>query len=681
MSSSSFITTSNLTCCSSSSHSQEQPTTQFEPLALSELDSRSQTAFTRGRSQESQNDAVFSRQEFSHIGTLQDHGQNRLDRLLGMGKDKNIDLRDLRDFDRLDPDHKMACVRQSAKDAYSRLNEESQRQLCSSIMEMSGSSDDLGSLDWGEKDLFENLAVFSSAYNRLPEESRNGHMFSFETSPFESPPSLACSSSPVDPEDRDTAPYGEAGLPTVDHVATLAPSIDDALLKTMDTQKSIDPNLFHDLKNDLGRYAKGDPKFKKNALATIELLEKFSQLIFQYDQNRIPFGNVCREIKKITSDAGIGLHLDNYTESSSSRLPNHKVLVETIRNTVLAVQTCYLDAKNNNLLPVLFITAFGSGSCFDTRTEVINVYADAINYNCNVDLKNEKLLELAVKAYSARMNQNKLPVDFDAFLDYLNEDMGLELGCFHIQNENPRENPIVRKLTLSGYFKPMIEEGFFHEMMQEYICWPASGNNPLQTKSGDEGYTKEVRAVFRKILIETENPLLEEINEQNVDRHIDNFIRLNRELLARDLGNPIDESAAILIPQLFRDWKQSGEKSELDRRDKNFTKENRAYFAHFLLANQSISDAGINKDIVDNYVDNFIREKRSHDKSIEQVLGQPKDEGRISSNTKRRNAARGRTKGPTPRLKARVEVQSTSSSDTTSSTTQGRKKRSNAKRR
>lgn len=673
MSSSSFITTSNLTGCSLS-HSEEQP------LTRSELDSRSQTAYTRGRSHESQNDAVSSRLEFSHIEPLQGDGQNRLNRSLGIGKGENVDFSDFRDFYHIDPDHQMACVRQSAMDAYSRLNEESKEMLGLYITEMNGP------LDGDKQQLFEDLAVFSFAYNSLPEEARNGYPFSFEKSPIQfsssaASSSYASSSTPVNQDDRHAGPYDETGFPTVDHVATLASSIDDELLTTMGKPNSIDPNLFIDLRNDLSRYGQGDPKFKKNALATIELLEKFSQLIFQYDQKQIPGGNVCREIKRIASNAGIGLHLDNYSESSSSRSASHKVLIETIRNTIFAVQTCYLDAKTNNLLPVLFIAAFGNGSCFDTRTEVISMYADAINYGYNMDLKNERLLELAVKAYSARMNQNRLPVDFDAFHSYLTQDMGLELGLFQIHNDNPRENAIVKSLTFSGCFIPSINEAFFQAIMDEYLDWPISGKKSLQTQCGDEGYIKESRSAFRKFLKEAENPLLEEINEQNIDRHIDNFIRLNRSCIEGDLGKPIDEAAATLLPKLFHDWKQSGEGSERDRRDKNYTKENRAHFINFLLTNQSISEVGIDKDNVDNYVDDLIREKRSHDKSIEQVLGQAKDEERISRNAKRRSAARERNKKITRFPKVKVDQQSSFSSEASSSPAPGRRERSNGRRR
>jgi len=614
-----------------------------QPTPYSELTERSEAAYVRALSPERQSQLNPFGADFLPVS---DASQRSYYQLLRSDGVKEVNLYDLRGFDSFNEDHKMACVREFAQDTYSKLDPHSKQKIHMSIWIQLGSPREVDPMNWNQGEALADLAMFSVAFNSLSEKERAGLVFKYEVN---SSPSFASSSVPMDQDASSEMLPPIAGIATVDHVATLPTSIDHEFIAAMEPPRTVSPDLFFNLRNDLKTYGNGEGKFKKNAEQLIELFESLSKVISKYDNNEIEKGDVCKVIKRIASNLNMGLHLDEFD--------NHKALIGMIRGTLASVQIAYMDAKANNMLPVFFIAGLGNGSCYNTRTEIITLYSDATHCGYRQEEKNQKLLELTVKTYATRMNQDKLPVDLDKFHRYLTKEMGLKLENFGIFNENPRENPLVRAMTISGIFSPEDDGKFFEAMMDEYTFWPVSGEKNLRTERGDEGHARESRAAFRQFLIKSQDPLLTEVNKQNVDRHIDNFIRLNRALLVPDLGEPIDEGFATLVSQLFEEWGRTGEKSELPQRDKRYVKENRTYFGNFLLRNESIQRIGIDKDNIDAYIDDFIR-----DKQLETLLGKPADEQRISGDRRRRNNAKDNIAGGRSQAKKPGGAQTSSSS-------------------
>lgn len=635
----------------SSSSTYSSPVIPIEqPTPYSELTERSEAAYVRTLSPERQSQLdPFG----ADLLPVADASQSSSYQLLGSDGVKGVNFYDLRGFDSFNEDHKMACVREFAQNTYSMLDPHSKQKIHMSIWIQLGSPREVDPMNWNQGEALADLAMFSVAFNSLSETERKGLVFKYEVN---SSPSFVSSSVPIDQDaSSEMLPPG-AGIATVDHVATLSSSIDHGFIAAMEPPKTVGPDLFFNLKNDLKTHGNGEGKlFKRNAEQLIEFFESLSEVISKYDNNEIEKGGVCRLVKQIASNLNMGLHLNEFD--------NHEALIGMIRGTLASVQIAYMDAKANNMLPVFFIAGLGNGSCYNTRTEIITLYSDATHCGYRQEEKNQKLLELTVKTYATRMNQGKLPVDLDEFHRYLTGIMGLKLENFGIFNENPRENPLVRALTISGIFSPDDDGNFFEAVMDEYTFWPASGEKNLRTGRGDEGHARESRAAFRQLLIRSQAPLLTEVNKQNVDRHIDNFIRLNRELLTPDLGEPIDEGFKTVVSQLFEEWDRSVEKSELPERDKGYVKENRTYFGNFLLRNESIQRIGIDKDNIDAYIDDFIR-----DKQLEMLLGKPADEQRISGDRRRRNIARDNIAG------GRSQAKKTGGAQTSSSSSSGPRK-------
>ncbi len=592
-----------------------------QPITHSALTERSEAAYIRTLSPERQSQINPFETDLLPVSAV---SQSSHYQLLGSDEVKGVNLYDLRGFYSFNEGHKMACVRECAQNTYSMLDEHSKQKIHMAIWEQLGAPREVDPMNWNQREALADLAMFSAAFNSLPEEEQKGLAFRYEVN---SSPSFASSSAPIVQDGTSEMLSHEAGIATVDQVATLPSSIDEGFIAEMEPPKTIDPDLIFNLRNDLETYGKGEGQFKRNAEKLIDFFESLSRVISKYDNNKIEKGNVCKVIKQIAAKLNMGLHLEEFED--------HKTLIEMIRGTLASVQIAYMDAKANNMLPVFFIAGLGNGSCYNARTEIISLYSNAIHCGYMQEEKNHRLLELTVKTYATRMNQDKLPVDFDEFHRYLTGVMGLKLENFGIFNENPRENSLVKTLTISGIFSPDDDGKFFEAIMEEYNFWPVSGEKNLQTNPGDEGYTKESRAAFRQYLIMSQEHLLTEVNEQNVDRHIDNFIRLQRETLVPHLGEPIDEGFTNVVPRLFVEWNRSEEKSECSQRDKGYVKENRAYFRNFLLRNESIQRIGIDNDNIDTYIDDFIRNKQ-----LEKLLGKPADEQRISGDRRRRNNAR-----------------------------------------
>lgn len=615
---------------SSPIHPDEQLTPHSEPTPHSEQTKRSQAAYARILSSvRSTQTEPFGEDLLSGSAAEQSsHYQ-----LLGSHENTGVDFYDLAGFDSFSEEHKMSCARKNAQDTYAGLDDTSKQKIHMTIWNQLGAPREVDPMNWNQREAIADLAMFSIAFNSLSEEERNGLVFKYEVN---SSPSFASSSAPIVQDGYNETFSSGAGMATVDHVATLPSSIDHRFIATMEPPKTIDPDLFTNLRTDLETYGKGEATgkketiFQKNARQLINFFEAISEVIARYDNNTIKRGGICKEIKGIAINLNMGLHLEEFDDPTT--------LIEMIRGTLASVQIAYVNAKANNMLPVFFIAGLGNGSCYNTRTEIISMYSDATHCGYRQEETTRRLLEFTVITYASRENHHKLPVDFDKFHRYLTGTMGLNLEYFGISNENPRENPIVKALTISGKFSSDDDGKFFEAIMEEYTYWPTSGEKRLLTKRGDEGYTKESRAAFRQLLIRSQENLLTEVNEQNVDTHIDNFIRLNRELLTLDLGEPIDEAFAPLVSQLFNVWRQSGEQSLLLPRDKNYFKENRAYFRDFLLNNESIQRIGIDKNNINAYIDNFIRE----DRKLQDLLGIPADEQRISADRRRRSAANDR---------------------------------------